>query len=400
MDRVVDAKNKSKRNSATFPGSMRNLENLKRNLSDGARRKAQAITPNTSTLTTELQMNNYSDEVIKPRKSSIKSAHARPPSFLSSYASIMQSSKQINGQGENGRLPLNIQNIGRDFENTPGTVYQFLCESESERRAWQDCITSQQLSVSLNPKRNVFRLECITNDYFYPSGTLIESMSGISCEILSTSIYEDFLIACCDVGVYIGKLANNTVQKEEFKKILDFDRVAQIEILRDLEVILFLHEKTLYSISIDILEGEKNPQKLLAKKISSHVAYFKTGICCDQFYMCAVKSTTLSTTIKVYEPIADRKKTAIFGLKIHKEAFKLLKEFYIPSESSAIIYLKTKLCVACAKGFEIIDLFTLATQSILDPKDPNLAILANEELVAINVFRTISGEFMLCYNSI
>ncbi len=33
-----------------------------------------------------------------------------------------------------------------------------------------------------------------------------------------------------------------------------------------------------------------------------------------------------------------------------------LQEFYIPTESSGLSFLKTKLCVATTRGFEVVDL--------------------------------------------
>lgn len=34
----------------------------------------------------------------------------------------------------------------------------------------------------------------------------------------------------------------------------------------------------------------------------------------------------------------------------------MLQEFYIPTESSGLSFLKTKLCVATTRGFEVVDL--------------------------------------------
>lgn len=38
-----------------------------------------------------------------------------------------------------------------------------------------------------------------------------------------------------------------------------------------------------------------------------------------------------------------------------------LQEFYIPTESSGLSFLKTKLCVATTRGFEVVDLEVSAT---------------------------------------
>ena len=104
------------------------------------------------------------------------------------------------------------------------------------------------------------------------------------------------------------------------------------------------------------------------KKIGSNVSFFKQGMCSERNLVCAVKSTTLTATIKVLEPVG----LGISNLrgKIGKlfratnDSLRVFKEFYIPTESTSIHFLKTKLCVGCLKGFEIVDLDSLSTQGL------------------------------------
>ncbi|KAJ3094655.1 RHO1 GDP-GTP exchange protein 2 [Physocladia obscura] len=75
------------------------------------------------------------------------------------------------------------------------------------------------------------------------------------------------------------------------------------------------------------------------------------------------------------------------------------KEFYIPTEASSIHILKTKLCVGCTKGFEIVDLETLETQALLDPSDESLDfVLAREDMKPMSVFKITDSEYLLCYD--
>ena len=61
-------------------------------------------------------------------------------------------------------------------------------------------------------------------------------------------------------------------------------------------------------------------------------------------------------------------------------------------------FLKSKLCVGCVKGFEIVDLETLDTQGLLDPADSSLDFVQKRENVKpLAIFR-IDGEFLLCYD--
>jgi len=76
----------------------------------------------------------------------------------------------------------------------------------------------------------------------------------------------------------------------------------------------------------------------------------------------------------------------------------VFKEFYIPTESSSIHFLKTKLCVGCTKGFEIVDLETLDTQGLLDPADATLDFVQKRENTRPIAIYRIENEFLLCYD--
>ena len=77
-----------------------------------------------------------------------------------------------------------------------------------------------------------------------------------------------------------------------------------------------------------------------------------------------------------------------------------VQEFYIPVESSSIHYLKTKLCVGCTKGFEIVDLDTLDTQALLDPSDASLDFVQKrDDCRPMAIFR-IDNDFLLCYDGV
>jgi hypothetical protein len=77
------------------------------------------------------------------------------------------------------------------------------------------------------------------------------------------------------------------------------------------------------------------------------------------------------------------------------------QEFYIPTESTSIHFLKSKLCVGCSKGFEIVDLDNLETQSLLDPADTSLDFVTRKEGAGaakpIAIYR-FNGLFLLCYD--
>jgi len=66
-------------------------------------------------------------------------------------------------------------------------------------------------------------------------------------------------------------------------------------------------------------------------------------------------------------------------------------------ESSSIHFMRTKLCVGCTKGFEIVDLETLDAQGLLDPNDTSLDFLQKREGVRPMAIYRVDSEFLLCY---
>jgi hypothetical protein len=143
-----------------------------------------------------------------------------------------------------------------------------------------------------------------------------------------------------------------------------------------------------------------------AKRIAAHTSFFKSGICVGRTFVCVVKTSPLSSTIKIFEPIDQNvrgrnKPTFRKLLQGGNDTLRIYKEFYIPVQSSSIHFLRTKLCVACVNGFEIIDPDTLDTQGLLDPSDESLDFVRrrsdNTRPKPVAIYR-IENEFLLCYD--
>lgn len=74
------------------------------------------------------------------------------------------------------------------------------------------------------------------------------------------------------------------------------------------------------------------------------------------------------------------------------------QEYYIPAESSSIHFLRSTLCVGCARGFEVVSLETTETQSLLDQADTSLDFVAKKENVKPIHIERMNGEFLLNYS--
>ena len=87
--------------------------------------------------------------------------------------------------------------------------------------------------------------------------------------------------------------------------MIDASGVTQIDVLEEYQLLLVMANKTLSSYPLEALdptEGQ-NPLARRPKKIQGHSNFFKAGIGLGRHLVCVVKTSALSTTIKVYEPM-------------------------------------------------------------------------------------------------
>ena len=87
--------------------------------------------------------------------------------------------------------------------------------------------------------------------------------------------------------------------------MLDASQVTQIDVLEEYSLLLVLANKTLFSYPMEALDTSDNQSPLTKrpKKIQGHANFFKAGICLGSHLVCSVKTSALSTTIKVFEPM-------------------------------------------------------------------------------------------------
>ncbi|KAI5834142.1 CNH-domain-containing protein [Schizophyllum commune Tattone D] len=204
-----------------------------------------------------------------------------------------------------------------------------------------------------------------------------------------------------DDGVYMSDLREPGREPQKVVALLD---VSQVDVLEDYQLLIVLSERQVITFPLDALDpiDPMAPLKR-AKRISSHTSFFKAGFCLGRVLVCIVKSSQLSSTFKTLEPIDQNvrgraKPTFRKLLQGGNDTLKLFREFYIPVESTSIHYLKTKMCVGCSRGFEIVDLETLDTQGLLDPNDESLEFVHSKTNLRPMAIYRIQNEFLLCYD--
>lgn len=258
------------------------------------------------------------------------------------------------------------------------------------RKKWFEHIESRQ--DVLRHRSNIFETMTLSENFF--SGP-----TKVNC-----SVPFDFgrrIIYGAEDGVYLSDLREKARPPT---KVLPLPYVTQIDVLEEYQILIILADRCVHTFTLDALDPTDPVGSLKrGRRISSHTSFFKAGQCLGRTLVCVVKSSSLSSTIKTLEPIEQNvrgKKQPTFRklLQGGQETLRVFKEFYIPTESSSIHFLKSKLCVGCTKGFEIVDLETLDTQGLLDPADSSLDFVHRKETVKPIAIYRIDGEFLLCYD--
>ncbi|CAE6475401.1 unnamed protein product [Rhizoctonia solani] len=261
------------------------------------------------------------------------------------------------------------------------------------RKKWVDHILAQQ---------DAMRERSMMFDTYMLSEGVFLNEAKVNCSVPYD--YGRRFAYGTDDGIYFQSLHDGV--GKPVRKIALTD-VQQIDILEDYQLLVALAERSVVTFPLEAIDVDdpmrrvEDPLKRM-KRIASHTSFFKAGYCLGRTLVCVVKASSLSSTIKVLEPIEQSirgksKPTFKKLLQGGNDTLKVFKEFYIPNESLSIHFLKTKLCVACTTGFEIVDLETLDTQALLDPVDVSLDFVQRRDDVRpLSIYR-IDGEFLLCY---
>ncbi|KAK6956352.1 hypothetical protein Daesc_001629 [Daldinia eschscholtzii] len=280
--------------------------------------------------------------------------------------------------------PITFRHLGKNYYEQ--VLY---ASNQTARKKWLEFIDSAQ--QRLRARADFFNVNTLSSNFFQ-AGNLVNAVTPFDGGRK--------LIIGTDHGIYVS---DRKVKDQVPKRVIEAQHVTQVDVLEEYNLLLVLSNKTLSSYSLAALDPNEPALAKRPKKIQSNCNFFKTGICLGRHLVCCVKSSALSTTIKVYEPndsMSKGKKQKGFGKMFNagQDELKAFKEFYIPTESSSVHFLKSKLCVACARGFEVVSLETLETQSLLDQADTSLDFVARKEGVKPIHIERLNGEFLLNYS--
>ncbi|MCJ1307965.1 RHO1 GDP-GTP exchange protein 2 [Agyrium rufum] len=284
-------------------------------------------------------------------------------------------------------FPITFRHLGKG-----GYEHTLWSPTQGQRRKLLELIDAQQ--TKLRERNNVFTKHILCDNFF-------TSTNRVNCFIPTDGGRK--LVYGTDSGIYIQD-RRPKAEPSRPRQVLDVSGVTQIDMLEEYQLLLVLANKTLLSYPLEVLDSTDNPTLKRPKKIQSHTNFFRTGVCLGRHLVCCAKSSSISTTVKVFEPMdtlsKGRRQRGGFSqlFQSTQDSLKPFKEFYVQAESTSIHFLKSSLCVATSRGFEVVSLQSLERQSLLDDADTSLDFVKEEKETRPLHIERMNGEFLLNYS--
>ncbi|CAJ0629675.1 8834_t:CDS:10 [Entrophospora sp. SA101] len=306
-----------------------------------------------------------------------------------------------------------------------GITYQLYAGSLDKKKLWKEKILEAQTHLaSKNAKYKLFELITINDSTFtnlsignQDSHRNIDNYhyNNHSHNIYGSSNRKMVAIGT-EEGVWIGAIDD----AQSYRKVLHIGNVTQMKVLQDFGMFILLVDKSLWAYSLESLitttpTSSNDYNTFIRHRLSNgHVNYFNAGKIKDKALIVFMKRKGLDSYFKTLEAVysfdptnekyhhrSSISKKGFGFIQSKNEWFKEYKEFNIPSDSYSVNFLKTKLCVTCARGFEIVNLDSLRKivtipdfaqhQSLL----PIAKLCENSKPLAM--FK-IGDEYLLCYD--
>ncbi|KAG9017026.1 hypothetical protein FRB90_002035, partial [Tulasnella sp. 427] len=308
--------------------------------------------------------------------------------------------------------PCSVHHTGR-----VGGLYHLFAESAAIRAEWKQKLEEAIALRSLvNDSNKVFETRNLSENTFVVPSMMGGTSPGwsndvtftgkVTCSVpFSTADGRGLVAVGCAEGVWIGLRSD----KNSLRRVLHLKMVTQCAMLEDFGIFLVLADKAkalVPSPNSPHAGGSRTPQKLNGTK---DVQFFSVGTLNGRTLIIYMKKKGMDSVFRVLEPVIGKitektKAPATFGRNLfggsRSEWFRVYRDFFLPSESYDLLFLKAKIAIPCTKGFEIMDLTDFKSVTIPQKDDPRLASVARrlENCKAMGMFRTSENEFLLCYD--
>jgi hypothetical protein len=183
--------------------------------------------------------------------------------------------------------PVTFRHLGKG-----GYELTLYCSSAIQQQKWMENVDKQQ--TELRQRSNVFIKDNLSEGFF-------NTATRVNCCVPIDGGRK--LIVGTDAGVYVCERKPKDASMKP-RRALEIKGVTQIDVLEQHSILLVLTDKTLYSYPLEALSPDAGQPGISkrGRKIT-HANFFKSGICQGQQLVCCVKTSALSSTIRVYEPM-------------------------------------------------------------------------------------------------
>lgn len=207
-----------------------------------------------------------------------------------SSSSLIPKPSASSAPGQKDVYPVTFRHLGKGAYEL-----QLYATSVTQRKKFIELVEQQQ--SKLRERSSNFYTKTILCERFF------NAQNRVNCLVPTDGGRK--LIYGTDSGIYIADRwpKDKTVKP---RRILEAAQVSQIDTLEEYRLLLVLSNKTLTSYPFEALDpNNQNPLATRPRKIQGHANFFKAGIGLGRHLVCSVKTSALSTTIKVYEPMDD-----------------------------------------------------------------------------------------------
>ncbi|KAF1800508.1 CNH domain-containing protein [Mucor lusitanicus] len=305
---------------------------------------------------------------------------------------------------------LNIRHLGRH-----GGEYILYTETPSARLIWKQKIIRAQADLVIKQEPdNAFKVSTISDTKFALSGS-VNNYGKVTCiASFVGSKGAKMVVLGTQQGIWMGKEGDTN----GLTRVLMVNDVAQIGVLEAQNILLVLADKVLTAyplVQLDptspsYISPSSTKSAVSFRVLTNHVSFFNSGTCNGRTLVVTMKRRGPDSHFKAYEPICGDlnesrnakflvTKKSSFMSKPPPAWFKIYKEFYIGTLSVAVHFLKSKVLVACSRGFEVIDLDHLSEvkPNLPDLEHRDFNFVATSDAKPLNMFKC-KDNFLMCYD--
>ncbi|KAG6885341.1 hypothetical protein C0993_002970 [Termitomyces sp. T159_Od127] len=316
--------------------------------------------------------------------------------------------------------PLTLHHNGRT-----GGTYILYAESAQARLEWKQKLEEALVLRKVVQESNkAFEPQTLSADTFLIPSMMVNTTSPgwnqdntftgkVTCSVPFTTPNGRPLVAIgCAEGVWIGYQHD----PKSMRRVLHLKLVTQCAMLEEFGIFIVLADKSLFAYHIEALvpthpqsphnQNAHVPQKLNGNK---DVHFFSVGTLHSRTLIIYMKKKGLESIFRVLEPVGDKINEKVkapvgfssrLGFRSTKsEWFRVYRDFFLPTEAFDLIFLKARIVVLCAKGFEIMDLNDFASTTVPAFDDNRIPLARRcEGARPMGMFRSNENEFLLCYD--